>query len=72
MSTIKTSATVRVRLEVEVTLGTWDTKTSFADLRTQAMREAEQRMRNLTDKARDVQMVGKPLSMRVTMTGDLD
>ena len=47
----KISATVRVRMVVDVTVGSWGASASFASLREQAIREAKQKMNHIIAKA---------------------
>ena len=49
----KISATVRVRLVVDVTVGNWGASASFASLREQAVKEAKQKMSNILIKSND-------------------
>lgn len=67
------SATIRVRVEVEVIVGNWDASTSFESLREQASREAKQQVQSVIHKSgSSMRVVGDPKSMHVVLSGDLD
>lgn len=68
-------ATVRVRLEVEVTVGIWDSSASFESLAQQASREAERILSRKIEGARTggtFRIVGAPKSMHVILVGDIN
>jgi len=69
----KISATVRVRLVVDVTVGSWGASASFASLREQAIREAKQKMNHIIAKAntRDAFVVSAT-AMRVGLKGEVE
>lgn len=67
----KISASVSIRIEVEVTVGNWGAASSFASLREQAMKEATHALSNHLQTKGNMRVVGKPTSMRVTLKGDL-
>lgn len=66
------SASVSIRMEVEVTVGSWGASSSFASLREQAMKEATQALTNHFQNKSNMRVVGKPKSMRVILKGDLE
>ncbi|RVD78203.1 hypothetical protein [Pseudomonas koreensis] len=67
----KISATVRVRMEVEVTIGSWGAGESFDSLRETAIREAKQKMNNVLAKSSGCRMVGEAKSMHVILEGEI-
>jgi len=65
------TAVVRVRMEVEVTVGTWGAENNFVSLRDQAIRESVQQLDNVLRKhPSSIRIVGAPKSMSVTLNGD--
>lgn len=66
----KTSASVRVTLQVEVTVGTWGSAESFNTLRDIAVREAKQKLNNVLDR-KGCRIVGEPVAMHVILQGDM-
>lgn len=69
----KTTASVRVRVVVDVTVGSWGAASSFAELREQAIKEAKQKMQNVIIRAetRDLSVVSAT-AMHVHLKGELD
>lgn len=67
----KVSATVRVRMEVEVTLGSWGYGESFESLRETATREAKQKMGGILSRASGCRLIGEPKSMHVILEGEI-
>lgn len=65
-------ASVRVRMEVEVSVGVWNDTETFGGLAQQAAKEAEQKMFDICGRARDVRVVGKPKSMHVVLAAELE
>jgi hypothetical protein len=66
------SAAVRVTLQVDVYVGNWDAKTTFMDLREQAIREAKLKLGNaLAKQGQEISVVDEPVAMRVILNGDL-
>jgi len=63
------TATVRVTLQVEVTVGNWSPNESFASLREQATREANQALAGAL-RGEPMRVVGKPVAMHVTLSGE--
>jgi hypothetical protein len=66
----KVSAIVRVRLEVEVTLGSWGAGESFESLRETATREAKQKMGGIP-RSSGCRLIGEPKSMHVILEGEI-
>lgn len=69
----KISASVRVRLVVDVTVGSWGASSSFATLREQAIREAKQKMQTILVRAdtRDAVVVSST-AMHVVLKGEVE
>ncbi|WP_443698616.1 hypothetical protein [Pseudomonas sp.] len=69
----KISATVRVRMVVDVTVGSWGASASFASLREQAIREAKQKMNHIIAKAdtRDAVVVSAT-AVHVGLKGEVE
>lgn len=69
----KISATVRVRLVVDVTVGSWGASASFATLREQAIREAKQKFQTIMVRAdtRDAVLVSAN-AMHVVLKGEVE
>lgn len=67
------SATVRVRLVVDVTVGNWGASSSFASLREQAIKEAKQKMSHIFQKSgtSDANLVSAT-SMQVVLKGEVE
>lgn len=68
-------ATVRVRMEVEVTVGVWNSTETFEGLAQQACKEATAALRNTiskTSNSHNYRLVGEPTSMHVILNGDLN
>lgn len=64
------SATVCVTLKVEVTVGSWSDKSTFAELKSQVIREAKQKLANVVSNKHDLQIVGDVVAVRVIMNGE--
>jgi hypothetical protein len=69
----KISATVRVRMVVDVTVGNWGASASFATLREQAVREAKQKLQTILVRAdtRDAVVVSAQ-AMHVVLKGEVE
>ena len=69
----KISATVRVRMVIDVTVGSWGASGSFATLREQAIREAKQKMQTILVRAdtRDAVLVSTS-AMHVVLKGEVE
>lgn len=69
----KISASVRVRMVVDVTVGSWGASASFASLREQAIREAKQKMQTILVRAdtRDAVLVSTS-AMHVVLQGEVE
>lgn len=69
----KISASVRVRMVVDVTVGSWGASASFASLREQAIREAKQKMQTIFVRAetRDAVLVSAS-AMHVVLKGEVE
>lgn len=68
-------ATVRVRMEVEVTVGVWNATETFEGLAQQASKEAVQKLTNNLQKgsiSKDVRIIGEPTSMHVVLVSNIN
>lgn len=63
------TASVRVRLEVEVTVGTYGGNSTFASVHAQAIQEAKQCLKNGVNGQR-IRVVGEPIALHVVMKGE--
>jgi len=64
------SAVVKVKLEVEVTVGSWSPKETFEGLRKQAGREAKNRLTGLVGNS-GCRVLSEPVALSVTLDGEL-
>ena len=65
------SATVKVRLEIEVTIGNWSGGETFEALREAAIRESKQKILNVFANAGGCRIVGEPKSIHVSLEGEI-
>jgi hypothetical protein len=65
------SATVRVKLVVEVTVGNWGADATFLNLRDQATREAKQQLQSVINKNSSSIKIISAESMYVTLEGEI-
>lgn len=66
-----TSATIKVRIEVEVTVGNWNTTDSFASLNETAQREAMSKLRRLVGGNADIHVITEPVALSAVLNLDL-
>jgi hypothetical protein len=66
------TATIRVRLVVEVTVGNWDASNTFMNLREQATREAKQQLESVIQKACSSVRIISQKSMHVALVGEVE
>ncbi|HXI93824.1 MAG TPA: hypothetical protein VNO24_27890 [Blastocatellia bacterium] len=52
------STTVRIVCEIEVTVDTWDSKSSFDNLAKAAVREGSQKLANIAQESGDLRLLG--------------
>lgn len=65
------SATVKVRMEVEVTIGNWGAGESFEGLRETAIRESKQIVESAFFKKPGCRIIGEPKTMHVILEGEM-
>jgi hypothetical protein len=65
------SATVKVRLEIEVTIGNWSGGETFEGLRDLAIRESKQKVFNAFANAAGCRIIGEPKSINVSLEGEI-